>query len=223
MASQAGSYAALLAGGVALTVAISGNTFREVLAGKDSPIRGLISTPPEPAGSTGTTSTAADVQSAGAAASGAASSILSWAKSKLGTSGDSEVVAHWDRLAGAAPGIPWCSAFVNAAMAQAGLKGPSDAAYSGSWLNWSGGTNLHSTNITDAKPGDLLIYNFGDTSMDSHVAIYLGGGKQIQGNDSNNSVGTSGVLSGLVGIVEPHYKASTVLHVDGGAPRVEGA
>jgi len=61
MASQAASYGALLAGGVVLTVAVSGNSFREVLAGKASPIRGLITAPPEPAATGGGTATAAAV------------------------------------------------------------------------------------------------------------------------------------------------------------------
>lgn len=48
MASQAGSYGALLAGGVLVVAGFSGHSVRDVLAGKSAPLRGLISEPPPP-------------------------------------------------------------------------------------------------------------------------------------------------------------------------------
>lgn len=45
--SQAGAYGALIAGGVLAVAGFSGHSLRDVLAGKSSPIKGLISTPPE--------------------------------------------------------------------------------------------------------------------------------------------------------------------------------
>lgn len=48
MASQAGSYAALLVGGVLTVAGFSGHTVRDVLAGKSSPLKGLVSEPPPP-------------------------------------------------------------------------------------------------------------------------------------------------------------------------------
>lgn len=48
MASQSGSYAALLAGGVLAVAGFSGHSLKDVLAGRSSPLKGLISEPPTP-------------------------------------------------------------------------------------------------------------------------------------------------------------------------------
>lgn len=52
MASQAGSYGALIAGGVLVVAGFTGHSIRDVLAGKSSPLKGLISDPPAPTGGT---------------------------------------------------------------------------------------------------------------------------------------------------------------------------
>lgn len=51
MASQAGSYGALIAGGVLVVAGFSGHSLRDVLAGKSSPLKGLVSEPPVAGGS----------------------------------------------------------------------------------------------------------------------------------------------------------------------------
>jgi cell wall-associated NlpC family hydrolase len=215
MASQAGSYAALLAGGVLAAAGFSGRPVRDILAGKASPLKGLVSEPP-PAQTLGGGGGSPTAQFAsrptgsgpgvGAVSPGAAGAV-DWAKRVLGTSEGSGKVARWISNIGAAPGIPWCSAFIAAALRNAGIKNiPSDAAYSGAWLDWKGGTNLRTTSLRKAVPGDILIFDWGDGGITDHVGLYIGNGKMIAGNDSNDAVGESSVPTGnIVGIVRPKY------------------
>lgn len=229
MASQAGSYGALLVGGVLVAAAFSGRPVRDILAGKTSPIKGLVSEPPDSTGASvggtsltsfsgasassgGTNSGGGGVKSSGVGAAKA----VEWAKGVVGVSGGSGAVARWDAAIGSAPGIPWCSAFVSAALRQAGVKNlPSNPAYSGSWLSWKGGKNI-GTSLANAKPGDLLIFDWGDGGITDHVALYAGNHQMISGNDSNDKVGTSSVPTGnLVGIVRPKYPRTSLKHTLG--------
>jgi NlpC/P60 family len=133
---------------------------------------------------------------------------VNWAKSMVGVKGGSAKVRKWDSAIGASPGIPWCSAFVSAALRAAGVTNlPQNPAYSGAWLSWGGGTHIKS--LKEAKPGDLLIFDWGDGGITDHVALYIGHNHMISGNDSNDSVGISSVPAGnIVGIVRPKYPVS---------------
>lgn len=220
MASQAGAYGALIAGGVLVVAGFSGHAIKDVLAGKSSPLKGLISTPPETTtGSSGGSETSASsfTQSSGtgnsAAVSGTVGGAIEWAKSVIGVSGGSGAVARWDAAIGDAPGIPWCSAFVSAVLRHAGIKNlPADAAYSGAWEDWSGGTKLAINSQTINEAGNLLIFDWGDGGRRDHVAMSIGGGQQIQGNDENDSVGISPISatsSNIVAVVKPKYPNGT--------------
>lgn len=230
--SQAGAYGALIAGGVLVVAGFSGHAIKDVLAGKSSPLKGLISTPPETSegggGNTGNTSASAFTPgksgargSAAGTISGTASGAIEWAKSVVGVSGGSGAVARWDAAIGNSPGIPWCSAFVSAILRHAGIKNlPADAAYSGAWLNWSGGTKLPINSKTINEAGNLLIFDWGDGGQTDHVAMSVGGGQQIQGNDENDSVGLSSIsstASNIVGVIKPKYphKAPTLTSTKG--------
>lgn len=222
--SQAGAYGALIAGGVLVVAGFSGHAIKDVLAGKSSPLKGLISTPPEATAESGTNALASLLNATGggtgktgAAATGAVSGTvggaIEWAKSVVGTSGGSGAVARWDAAIGDAPGIPWCSAFASAILRHAGIKNlPADAAYSGAWLNWTGGEKLPINSKTINEAGNLLIFDWGDGGQTDHVAYSLGGGQQIQGNDENDTVGISPIsatASNIVGVVKPKYPAKT--------------
>lgn len=138
-----------------------------------------------------------------------AKGMTSWAESALGVQEGSAREAKWAAAAGISPSAPWCSAFIAAGLARRGIKPPPDPAYSGSWLNWSGGK--HVKNIQNAKPGDLLVFDWGDGGITDHVALYKGNGRMISGNDANNSVGESSVpVSNIVGIVRPKYHGGQV-------------
>lgn len=215
--SQAGAYAALIGGGVLVVAGFSGHAIKDVLAGKSSPLKGLISEPPQGSeGGSGNTSASAFTQDGGAgrtsaAVSGTIGGAIEWAKGVVGTSGGSGAVARWDAAIGDAPGIPWCSAFVSAILRHAGIKNlPADAAYSGAWEGWSGGTKLPVTSTTINEAGNLLIFDWGDGGRRDHVAYGLGGGQQIQGNDENDSVGISPIsatASNIVAVIKPKYPA----------------
>lgn len=213
MASQAPAYGALLVGGVALVAAIKGANFKDILAGKNSPVRPLTSAipssfaaPAAPAGSSGAVNAAFTTPTIAGVSSGSVGAVK-WAERMIGTNEGSKRESGWAAAVGISPTTAWCSAFAAAVLRSAGVKNvPADAAYSGSWLNWSGGTNLHTTNLRAARPGDLLIFDWGDGGITDHVAVYKGHGQMISGNDSNNSVGQSSVPTGnIVGIVRPHY------------------
>lgn len=213
MASQAPAYGALLVGGVALVAAIKGASFKDVLAGKNSPIRPLTTSIPSDfaTASAGTSSnTASTVAFTPPSVSRGAKGAVEWASKAIGTNEGSKRESGWAAAVGISPMTAWCSAFVAAVLRSSGVtNAPADAAYSGSWLNWSGGTNLHTTNLSKAQPGDLLIFDWGDGGITDHVALYKGRGKMISGNDSNNSVGESSVPTGnIVGIVRPHYPST---------------
>ena len=61
--------------------------------------------------------------------------------------------------------IPWCSAFVNWVVTQAGFKG-TDSAAASSWLTWG-------SEIKDPLPGSIAV-------LPHHVAFYLSGIKDSE-------------------------------------------
>lgn len=218
--SQAVGYGMLLVGGIAAVAAIRGDSFKNVLSGVKSPIRPLTSTIPSsfdtPAAagtSSGTASTA--FMGDGSVGQGAEAAVK-FAESQLGIKGGSKRELGYEKGVGIAPGSDiseWCSDFAAYTLKQAGVTDlPSNPAYSGSWLTWSGGQNLHTTNPGAIKPGDLLVFNWsgtGSTSETSHVAIAKGGGKMISGNGEGDTVDESSIPTQfLVGIVRPHYKGT---------------
>jgi hypothetical protein len=217
VASQAASYGALLAGGVVLTAAATGHSLRDILAGKHSPIRGLISEPP-PVGSSmapagfsaikGSQSTVGALARGSGGAVGNAAQMIRWAKATLGTQEGSAAQQKWAQAAGVAASAPWCSVWVAYGLKRMGVTPPANPAYSGTWLEgWSGGTNLHTTSLRSARPGDLLIFDWGDGGQTDHVALYTGGGKMIGGNQSNEVSMIPVPTGNIVGIVRPHYPA----------------
>lgn len=128
--------------------------------------------------------------------------FLRWATAVKGTPEGSGRQHRWNAAAGVDASAPWCSTFIAYGLQKVGISPPSSPAYSGSWLEWSGGA--HIDGMADAKPGDLLIFDWGDGGITDHVGAYLGGGQYISGNDSNDTVGVSSVPEGnIVGIVRP--------------------
>lgn len=89
-------------------------------------------------------------------------------------------------------------------MRSAGLTPP--AGYPAA-INWSRyGSRVRS--LREAQPGDVLVYG------SNHVAMYLGNGRQIQGNNSDGTVGESGVggqigLGPITAIRRPPYKSAS--------------
>jgi len=155
-------------------------------------------------GGRGATGTAATVQRLMGPPPGTASRAVAWAKNNLGTQEGSAKELKWAEETGGAVD-PWCATFVSAAMKAQGLPLPSNPSYSGAFLNWAGGDTVGSS-LSDAIPGDILVFNPDGVGITDHVGIYIGGGQFISGNWSNE-VGQAAVSDegGLVGVVRPHY------------------
>jgi hypothetical protein len=97
----------------------------------------------------------------------------------------------------------WCGAFQAAAMEAVDIKPPSGFASAASWANF--GTPLGRGHV---QAGAILDYG------SAHVAMAISSSEQIQGNDQNGQVGTSGIGgiiggSGLTAVRWPPYEGTT--------------
>jgi len=61
----------------------------------------------------------------------------------------------------------WCAAFVGAMLHRAGDNG-TGALNARSYLKWGDGVNL-----TDAKPGDIVVFKRGNSTWEGHVAFFV--------------------------------------------------
>lgn len=120
-----------------------------------------------------------------AAPKGTAHRTLEWTANNVGAGPGR--IARWTHQAGFSGFVQWCGVFLGSALRAQGLKPPTGYP---SAINWSGyGSKVNS--LSEARPGDIIVYGT------HHVAMYLGGGRQRQGNDQNGTVGDSGVGSSL--------------------------
>jgi hypothetical protein len=138
-----------------------------------------------------TSQTAAEKAAKEAASKSTPTEAVHWEMSHLG---DSD---HW--------GYPgeWCGAFQGAAMEAVGLTPPSGFPSAASWASY--GTPLGRDHI---QAGAILDYG------SAHVAMAISSSEQIQGNDQNGQVGTSGIGgiiggSGLTAVRWPPYAGVT--------------
>jgi hypothetical protein len=125
--------------------------------------------------------------------------MVEWAQRNIGAG--VAKVDRWDAGAGFPSGTAWCGIFLGSGLKAMGLKPPSGYAAASSWASY--GTPVSEK---DLRPGDIIDYG------STHVAMYIGGGKQIQGNDGNGTVGVSGIgpslgLGPITAIRRPPYKS----------------
>lgn len=130
---------------------------------------------------------------------GTAQRAVEWTENNI--SAGARRIARWDKAAGFPKGTQWCGIFLGAAMRSQGLTPPSGYPAAVNWSTY--GTAVKRNEI---EPGDIIVYG------EHHVAMYVGSGKQIQGNDANGTVGTSGIGSSLglgpiTAIRRPPYKS----------------
>jgi hypothetical protein len=129
--------------------------------------------------------------------------FLNWTLTVRGTQEGSARHRRWAKDAGVSWTAPWCSVFIAYGLKLVGIDPPPNPAYSGAWLNWSEGAKVDG-GLENAQPGDLLIFDWGDGGITDHVGAYLGDGRYVAGNNSQNTVGVSTVPEGnIVGIVRP--------------------
>lgn len=159
---------------------------------------------PEPAPETRTKSIDLGGKSGGTVSGGdVGARLLRWAQSQIGvTEGSAKQVEYASKL-GFSPALPWCSIFVGYGLKFAcGVKDlPGNPAYSGDWIGWSGGEKVSPDNL---KPGDLVIFDWGDGGMTDHIAIYAGSGQVVGGNQSNAVTKTSFNRGACVAAVRVH-------------------
>lgn len=135
-----------------------------------------------------------------------AKGMVGWAKALLGTQGGTPKQLSWANEFGLSASQPWCANFVSAGLARRGVKLPPNPNYVPSYEGaWTGGTNI-GTDLSKAKPGDLIAFS------GEHIGVYIGNGEIISGNYSN-AVTRSPVNYGgppISAILRPHYRGGKV-------------
>lgn len=131
---------------------------------------------PEPAGEVTTSRTQPG--------EGVGQDLLRWARGQIGTPEGSSKQIRWAQALGFYAGLPWCSIFLAYGLktVASNVELPANPAYSGAWLHWTGGKRISKSNL---RPGDLVIFDWGDGGRTDHVAIYAGRDHVIGGNQGN--------------------------------------
>lgn len=180
MASQPLNFGELLAGGILLTMGVTGAGAREVIGGKAGKIKPIAAGHGGGSTTSGASLDTAFTEGPGVVgASRSAQAVIKIAESQKGVK---EGTAQADRIAAAA-GITsaqaWCAAFITWVLKRAGVKNlPSSPAAVSSWESWAGGEHV-AGGLANARAGDLIAFS------GEHIGMYLGGGRMISGNWSN--------------------------------------
>jgi hypothetical protein len=118
-----------------------------------------------------------------AAAQPLGAKLIATANHYIGTAEGGTLQRHWANLLGFSADLPWCSIFVANMLLEAGIitrdQLPPDPAYSGAWIGWGHGKRI---NTSEARAGDLLIFDWGDGGITDHVGIYDGDNTYTSGN-----------------------------------------
>lgn len=131
--------------------------------------------------------------------------VVKWVKDQVGVAEWSAKHRAWAADLGYSPSLPWCSIFVGYALKHVGgfaNKLPANPAYSGSWLTWPEG---HRVSYANAQPGDLLIFDWGDGGITDHVAMFVGNGQKVGGNENNRVEMDAVPVANIVGVVRPEW------------------
>lgn len=138
-----------------------------------------------------------------ASGGGAARSMIRWVESQLGTREGSAAQVRYASELGLSASLPWCSIFLGYGLkTQTKVPLPGNPAYSGAWLNWSGGKRV---SLGEIKPGDFVVFDWGDGGITDHVAMYAGNGQVIGGNQSNAVTKVPLNRGAVVGVARPNY------------------
>lgn len=129
------------------------------------------------------------------------------ALSYVGVHEGSNLQREWAHRLGYSAYLPWCSIFAANMLIEAGVftiaqlkaKVPNPA-YSGAWI---GAPGMQRVNRSEIRPGDFLIFDWGDGGLTDHVAIYTGNGLKVGGNESDRVEHDSVPWANVVAIVRP--------------------
>ncbi len=150
---------------------------------------------PEPAASTNTRTV--EGSSEGVPGKGAERAVA-WAKKVIGVKQGSSKYNYWMGKVGGYD--PWCSFWIGFLMREiCGLE-CSDFGHVSYWGGWANGKRISRGQL---KPGDIVVYG------DRHVALYIGDGQIIGGNQSDavTQAGIDSVSSAAAStFVRPNYK-----------------
>jgi hypothetical protein len=136
-----------------------------------------------------------------AAPKGTAARTLEWTAANRNAGANR--IRKWTSAAGFSTFEEWCGIFLGSALKAQGIEPPKGYPSAINWSNY--GTKVNG--VKNARPGDILVYG------SNPVAMYLGNGRQIQGNDINGTVGVSGIgaklgLGNITAVRRPPYKKS---------------
>jgi hypothetical protein len=135
-----------------------------------------------------------------------AQGMVHWADSAVGTAEGSPKQQHWAAKTGLGSSQPWCADFISAGLSRRGVPLPPNPNYVPSYeKEWSGGHNI-GTDLSKAKPGDLIAFS------GEHIGLYVGNGEMVSGN-FGNEVARSAVSAGpapVSAILRPSYKGGKV-------------
>jgi hypothetical protein len=131
--------------------------------------------------------------------------FVAWLHTKVGVTEYSSEHVKWANDLGYSASLPWCSIFVGYGLKHpGGFAGdlPPNPAYSGNWLTWAHGDRVSYSN---AIPGDLLIFDWSDGGITDHVAVFIGDGLKIGGNENNRVEKDAVPVGNIVGVVRPNW------------------
>ncbi len=208
MSNQPVAFGELLVGGILVTMGVTGSSVREVLTGKASTIKPVTPSGGGSAAASAGSGAAGSLSTSVGSLKGAtpgAERFVKIAESQKGVQEGSAEQAQFASAAGISAAQAWCAAFVTWALKRAGITGlPADPASVSSWESWAGGKHIES--LSKARIGDLLAFN------GEHIGIYLGNGKMISGNWSNEVA--------IAPVSEETEPLTAIIRVDGLAREV---
>lgn len=102
---------------------------------------------------------------------------------------------------------PWCSTAVaywlHQALGYARSELPATAPYSGCWAAWYGGKRVA---VRKRRPGDIVIFDWGDGGMTDHVAVNRDGSSHVGGNQDDAVDIRPTYESAIVFVVRPRKR-----------------
>lgn len=136
-----------------------------------------------------------------------AQGMVKWAESVQGTKESTPRQLRWASNEGLGAGEPWCANFVSNGLLRRGIKNlPSNPNYVPSYESDWGGYSIGTTDLSKAKPGDLITFS------GEHIGLYVGNGEMISGNfgDEVSRDPVSADSTAVSMILRPPYKGGYI-------------